>query len=195
MGTPFISRQDVSDYVGVDVTADDGALIAIDSACETVRTITEQDFTATTSTIRVDGSGTEVILLPQRPVSAAGTVTVNGSAVTDYTVTDEGHLIRTAGTATTGGTVEYSTWAQNGYPTNYWPQGRQNVEVTYDHGYTGGTVPADVRMVALMIATRLVTQGVASSEEIGQVNVRYAIPSTDLTKGEQAILRRHKRSR
>lgn len=193
MSEPFISRQDLSDYLGRDVTSDDGALFAVDSACETVRTLTEQDFNTVTETIHLDGSGTDTVLLPQVPVSGAGTVVVNGGTLEtdDYTFTEQGQLVRTCGTAT------WSTWNQTGYgwsgPIAYWPQGRQNIEVTYDHGYTGGTVPSDVRMVALMIAYRLVTQGGASSEQIGNTIRSYAISSTDLTANELRVLRKYRR--
>lgn len=186
MANPFISRQDLSDYLGRDVTTDDGALIAVDSACEVVRTLTEQDFSQVTDTVKLDGSGTDTVLLPQLPVSAAGTVVVNGGTLEsdDYTVTAGGHLIRTGGTAT------WSAWSQTGYACAYWPKGRQNIEVTYDHGED--TVPSDVRMVALMIAHRLVTQGGATSETVGPVTKRYAVASTDLTAGEKAILRKYR---
>lgn len=186
--TDFLTVSEVSDYLGRDLSADDAAPLVVSMACETVRTITEQDFTETVGgTAVLDGSGTDVVILPQRPVSAAGTVVVNGETLEadDYGVTEEGLLIRTAGTAT------WSTWTTS--PTSYWPQGRQNITVTYDYGYSGGTPPSDVRMVAMMIASRLLTQGVAQSEQVGQVNARYAVASTDLTAGEKAILRKYKR--
>lgn len=186
MATPFISRQDLTDYLGREVGTDDGALIAIDSACAVVRSLTEQDFSSATSTVSLDGTGSDVLYLPQRPVSAAGTVVVNGTTVTDYTVTDDGALIRTSEDAPT-----YSTWSSTYQPSAYWPEGRQNVSVTYTHG--SGTVPSDVRMVALHIAHRMVTQGGAISEQVGDVRKTYAASATDLTKGEQAILRKYRR--
>ena len=185
LSTPFISRQDLSDYLGRDVTADDGATIAVDSACAVVRTLTEQDFSETTETIYLDGSGTDLMFLPQRPVSAAGTVEVNGTAVTDYTYTESGKLIRTSDDEPT-----WSTWGQTYQPVAYWPEGRQNVSVTYTHG---GSVPNDVRMVAMMIAYRLVTQGGATQEQVGDVRKTYAVAATDLTNGEKAILRKYRR--
>jgi hypothetical protein len=186
----FIDTQDLSDYIGRDVTDDDGAVICVDSAIEMVRTLTEQDFSPLTDTIALDGTGTDTLLLPQLPVSGAGTVVVNGGTLTtsDYVATADGHLIRT------GGTAIWTTWLRGDYPTPYWPPGRRNVTVTYDHGYAG-TVPADVRAVALNIASRMITQGGASFESVGQVSKRYAVASTDLTNGEKAILRRHRVAR
>lgn len=191
---PFISIADLGDYIGRDVSTDDGAVIAVDSACEMVRTLTEQDFNPVNAdTVTLDGTGTDTLLLPQTPVTAAGTVVVNGGSLTaaDYVATSDGHLVRTGGTA-------WSTWSETSFgPADYWPRGRQNISVTYNHGYAAGTaldVPADVRMVALMIASRLVIQGVEKSRTVGQASATYAVASTDLTNGEKAILRKYKRA-
>ena len=43
--------QDLTDYTGRDLTSDPGALMAIDAACDTIRDITEQDFTYGTTTV------------------------------------------------------------------------------------------------------------------------------------------------
>lgn len=190
--TDFLTIQEVGDYIGRDLSADDGAILAVSMACETVRSLTEQDFTPTTgATAVLDGTGSDVLLLPQVPVTAAGTVSVDGTtlAATDYSVTSDGKLFRTDGTATWPGNGGYPS-----APVAYWPQGRRNITVTYDYGYAG-TAPDDVRMVALAIANRLITQGGATQETVGQVSKRYAAASTDLTAGEKAILRRYKQAR
>jgi hypothetical protein len=190
----FITVTELGDYLSRDLSADDGAALAVTMACDTVRMITEQDFTPLTSeTIRLDGTGTDTLLLPQAPVSAAGTVVVNGGTLdnNEYTLRADGALIRIY--TGTDGTATWSSWATS--PCSYWPQGRQNVSVTYDHGYAAGTlVPDDVRMVAMMIASRLAVQGVDQSRRVGQSQVTYAVSSTDLTAGEKAILRKYKRS-
>ena len=178
MPDPFIDVQDLSDYLGRDVTADNGALMACDAACDTIRDLTEQDFNQATSTIILDGTDTDALMLPQRPVIAAGTVTVNGGTVSDYLQpTPDGFLYRGTGTTVNGAR---------------WPAGRQNVQVTYDHGYqfagTVNDVPRSVRMVAIMIASRLVVQGVAQSETVADVVVAYGMAASDLTDGEKAIL-------
>lgn len=177
----LISTQDLSDYIGRDLSADAGALLAVESADQLVRTLTEQDFEPLTSTVYLDGTGTDAIFLPQRPVNAVGTVTVNGTIDTDFTFTADGRLTR----ADSG--ESYATWTEQ--PAGYWPAGRQNIAVTYEHG---GTVPEDVRMVAIMAAYRLVTQGGAISEQVGGVTRRYAIAAGDLSAAERAILRRYR---
>jgi len=177
---PFITVQDLTDILGRDVTADDGAVIAIDAACDICRTIAEQPFNAGTATVALDGSGTDALLLPYLPVTAAGTVVVNGGTVTDYVLNGNGILFR--GTAGCD-------------PRPTWPSGRQNVSVTFEHGYATLDIPRDVRMVALSIASRLVVQGVATEETVGADRIKYAVASTDLTNGERRILRKYRQTR
>ena len=186
MGTPFISRDDLSDYLGRDVAADDGATIVVDAACEMVRTMTEQTLDAVSEdTITLDGTGTDAIILPQLPVNGAGTVNMIGSdggttAVTNYALKGNGVLLRTRGSAA----------AEEDYVETSWPIGRQNVEVTYDHGYD--SVPEDLRFVALTLASRMIVQGVASEESQATERVRYGTNATDFTDGERAIMHKYR---
>jgi hypothetical protein len=174
--SPFISTQDLVDYIGRGGTADPGMVMAVDAACDMIRGLTEQNFNQATATIYMDGTGTDALVLPQSPIIAAGTVVANGGTITDYTLTGNGVLLR--GTA-------------GAWPRPLWTAGRQNVQITYDYGYQilpVNNVPRDVRMVALAIAARLVLQGPAVTEAIGDASVTYALPSTDFTPGERAIL-------
>lgn len=180
MPDPFITSQDLSDYLGRDVTTDDGAVMALDAACDMCRTFAEQDFNRGTATITLDGTGTDALLLHEQPVNSAGTVVVNGGTVTDYVLTANGMLLR--GSAGVD-------------PRPVWPSGRQNVVITYDHGYDVTDVPRDVRMVALSVAARLVVQGVAVEESVGQVRIKYAGAAMDLSKSEEMVLRRYRPTR
>jgi len=180
MPDPFISTSDLVSYLGRGSATDPGMIIAADAACDMVRTLAEQSFNQATSTVVLDGSGTDALLLPELPVSSAGTVVVNGGTVTDYVLNGNGVLFR--GTAGVD-------------PRPVWPTGRQNIRVTYDHGYAEADLPRDVRMVALSIASRLVVQGVALEENIGPVRVKYAAAASDLTNGEQRILRKYRQMR
>lgn len=179
MPDPFITTVDLTDILGVTVTADPGALIAVDAACDTCRDIAERDFNRGTATITLDGSGTDALLIPNRylPVDTAGTVTVNGGTVTDYVLNGHGALFR--GSAGVD-------------PRPVWPSGRQNVSVTFTHGYETVDIPRSVRMVALSIATRLVVQGAAAEETVGDVRVKYAAAASDLTNGERRILQKYR---
>lgn len=183
MANPFISVSDLSSYIGRDMSADAGAVIAVDAASEICRDIAERDFTAGTTTLKLNGTGTDALLFPGRtlPVNTVTSVSVAGSAITDYTLNSNGDtLYRGTTTATDTSSV--------------WPQGRQNVQVTFTHGYDSASLPRSVAMVALSIAARLVIQGPALEESVGNVRMRYANASTDLTTGEKMILKKYRRT-
>jgi len=149
--------------------------MAADAACEVVRTIAEQQFNRGTTTYTLDGTGTDSLLLPELPVNSAGTVTVNGGTVTDYTLNSNGILFR--GTAGVD-------------PRPVWPMGRQNVRVVCDHGYEIVDIPRQVKAVALMLAERIAVQGVAVEEQLGTSRIKYGGPAMDLTDGELRILKK-----
>ncbi len=208
--TTLISTTELGDYLGRDLSSVTTAELCCEMATEVCRTYSEQTLFTATETISLDGTGTDALLLPQLPVNAVGTVIVNGgtAGTADYALdTEQGILVAVSGTATWFGWGPYGTWGYWGYPYSgagaalwpgpIWPKGRQNIQITYDHGYgtAGSSVPADVRMVAMSVASRLLVQGVAAQETVGDTSVRYAANSTDLTKGEENILRKYKRSR
>lgn len=178
---PFISTTDIVNYLGRGGTADPGMVIVADAACDMCRVVAEQTFNQVIGgTAILDGTGTDALILPEHPVTAAGTVSVNGTAITDYMVTANGMLLR--------GSAGID-------PRPVWPAGRQNVTVTYDHGYASNDIPRDVRMVALSLASRMAVQGVAKQETIGDVAVTYGVNATDLTANELRILNKYRRTR
>lgn len=183
MPDPFISPGDVVDYLGRGGTADPGIIIACDAACDMTRRIADQEFNANTATVTLDGTGTDYLLLPQHPVRAVSAVVVNGGTVTDYALSAAGGLVRKSATFSSH------------FATLVWPTGRQNVEVTFDYGYTDEEIPRDVRMVALAIASRIVVQGPALYETVGQTSVRYAAESTAVMPTEKLILSKYRRVR
>lgn len=187
MADPFISRQDLTDHLGKDVTSDDGALIAVDAACDIVRDVAEQTFNRGTSTVVLDGTGTDALMLPELPVVSVSSVAASDSAgswttagTADYSLNGDGVLFatNTAGTSSFG-----STWAY----------GRQNYRVTYVHGYADADLPRSVRRVALEVASRLFLQGPKLFESFGDVNVRYAAESTALMPTERLVLAKYRK--
>lgn len=184
----FVSVAELSSYTGRSFAGDAGGTLVVDMATATVQTLTEQTLTRGTTTGTFDGTGTDALLLTEGPVNTIGSVSVSDNATppawtvagtADYALDSKGVLLatNTAGTSLFGGE---------------WPMGRQNIAVTYDHGYT--TIPDDLKMVTMMIASRLIIQGVAQFESLGDLNIRYGVNSSDLTAGEMAILRKYKRA-
>lgn len=179
MADPFITTADVVSYIGRGGPTDPALIMAADAACDMIRDYTGQVFNRGTSTVSLDGTGTDAILLPQLPVRSAGTVSVNGSPVTNYMLAENGCLFR-------GTTSGYSS-------STMWPQGRQNVTVTYDHGYDTDDFPRSVKRIALEIAARTVIQGPLLEETLGSVRAKYAAASTELTPTERMILDTYRR--
>lgn len=183
----FVSTTDLSAYLGRDVTTDPAALQAVDFACDVCRNWTGKTYNAGTTTETFDGTGVDSLRLTETPVTAVTAVTVSDGATPpawttagtlDYALNGNGilYVTNTAGTATFG---------------SVWPVGRQNIRVAYQHGFT--SVPREVRGVALSLASRFLVQGPALFESLGDVNVRYAAASTELTPTEQLYLYRHRR--
>lgn len=144
---PFVSVDDLSDYLGQDLSGSDLAVIAVNAACQSIRTFLNRPLNLITETVTLDGSGTDALLL-NAPVVSVDTVTeddVELDETTDYIVGDD---------------VLYRVgWC--------WPRGRRNIEVTYTHGYavdesdvgadsgdvgSPGRMPDDIRQVALELA-------------------------------------------
>lgn len=148
MTAPFISRDDLSDYMAQDLSASDVAGIAINAACEAIRSFTGRQLNyVADDVVLLDGSGTNTLLLPEWPVIGDPVVEVDGTATTDFVV-QTSRLVR-------------NDWG-------YWAPGVSNVEVTYSHGYAaveGDVVPVtgpsrmpdDIRMVALELSAGLMS--------------------------------------
>jgi len=211
---PFISAQDLSDYLGRDVSADPRTVIALDSACEVVRGYIGQTINLVEDDeVFVDGTGTRSLLLPQLPVVGIAEVTTfdrNGEDETaltegvDFKIGDGGVLWRISAEGSTG-------WG-------IWPWGHRNIFVVYTHGYTvipvtasgdsGITgedfgVPSDIRLVALQIAGRVYSQsavvaGGMQSETIGKYSYTLSDSGSSsalLYPEEQHVLDRYRQRR
>lgn len=194
---PFISRDDLGDFLGSNLATSDKALIAVDSACDIVRTLTGQTFNEVLDeTVEMDGTGTDALLLPELPVTEVSLVYENDELLVedvDYKLNGDSLLLRLP-------TLVESGWSTQSIRA-VWPVGRNNLEVTYSHGYTDDLLPRDIRMVALSIAARTYQQsagasGSVVSETIGQYSVRYSdsssTSSSDLNFSEKTILRKYR---
>lgn len=172
---PFVTTTDLGTYLGRDLSDDERAVIALHAASDIVRSEAGQDLTEAADDIVVlDGTGTDALLLPQLPVTAVSLVTIDDTPFTDYTLANNGVLFCTAG--------------------SYWTKGRQNIAVTYDHGFTTAEFPRDLRMVALNLAARVYDQQIVSQESVGAYSVTFAVADAiGLSDNERRIVHKYRR--
>lgn len=104
----------------------------------------------TAATVDLDGDGTSVLFLPSLHVTDVTAVTVTLPDGSTY--------------AAQIGTGSDVTWAENGTliwrpeagsPLGCWPEGQQNVAVTYSGGYSA--VPADLAAALASLSARMPT--------------------------------------
>ena len=120
----------VSDVQALGITTTNTALVQslIDSVSAEVREAAGCPITVTESTVTLRGVRNQFIALPGGPIRSVDTVTLDGTAVTDYKIRDN-RLWRLAG----------------------WGDVDEDVVVTYTHGFDAP--PADItRLVCLMVA-------------------------------------------
>jgi hypothetical protein len=115
-------------------------------------------------TVRLDGNGTQVLLLPQLPVTAVESVEVDGEALTEddhFRWSEKGILQRVCGR---------------------WPDLLGVVSVTYTHGYP--EVPQDVKLAVLRAAARTMRNPAgAGTETVGA----YTVGGTQVLFGVDEI--------
>lgn len=188
---PFISVADLEAGIGAAI-ADPNALdvkIALDSACQAVRTYLGQTINKVTDDVEIhSGRYGKKIRLRQRPVRSVTEVKIDGTviAATNYSV--RSHIVTL---------IDGSLWGK----------GNDNVSIKYTHGYDIGepsddNVPADIRFVALSIAKRVwndlgadAASGAIVSETIGDYSYTLSeaalatvTSASALSGGEQAAL-------
>jgi hypothetical protein len=156
---PFINIDDLQAVVSE--TLDDNDLqvaIALDSACQIVRDEIHQKINLERDDIEFyDGNGQRGIVLRQMPVLEVTQVMEDDEILVpneDYIVSPQTGII----------------WRQGGWWPYRWARGRQNIVITYDHGWAFTEdevldlsepavdverVPSSIRQVALALAVRI----------------------------------------
>lgn len=122
--------------------------------------------------VHLDGRGTEILLLPERPVIQISSLEDDGTTLVeeDDFILDEAAAI---------------VFRLDGH---VWTAKRRVVQVTYDHGYEA--VPPALKGVCLSAAARRFEnpEG-ATSEQLGSYSVTHG--QTAFTEGEAEILARY----
>ena len=163
--------------------------IALDSACQRVRTYLGQTINLVEDDVEVhSGTGRRKLRLRERPVRAVTLVTIDDVETTNYTRRDAVLTLKNS---------------------DVWTYGNDNIEVTYDHGYdlvepSDNNVPADIRLVALILARRVYESlgsvtGTVVQETIGDYsyqlsdNAEAAVSSAaELLEAEKYALDRYR---
>ena len=151
MFPPFVSTVDLANFLNTTVEEDDArAIIALDAACQTVRTYTEQTLNLVRDDLQTFRGGPPPFLLPEQPVVQVNSVTVNDELV------DEADWY-----VGFGGVLFIKDWRR------WWNNWDDVAVVDYDHGWAieeadivqdesgEGDVdrmPSDIRLVALRLA-------------------------------------------
>jgi len=158
---PFISETDLSAFLGEEVSPLDLLTeIALDSACQTIRSYLGQTINLVRGDIEIhDGTGRESIVLRQLPVIDVASITEDDVEL----VPDDDYVVD----GRTGIVHRRSLGWSYGWGLG-WPWRRQNIIVIYDHGCAiteedvvnedsgdepiVNRVPSDIRQVALELA-------------------------------------------
>ena len=198
--TPFISTDDLEAWLDVDITNPNSLAvkIALDSACEKVRTYLGQMINYVQDDVEIhSGGGRKKLRLRERPVRDLTELEVSGEIIDpdEYSVRYFDHPMLAVVTFVDG--------------ERYW-RGDDNIYVTYSHGYDlveaadAVNVPADIRLVALMLASRVyqsigvpVSVGGLTSETIGDYSYQLdaataASSAIELYDAEKITLDRYR---
>lgn len=193
----FIGLADLASFMQVSESSLNTALanLACQAAQSIVRGYLSQEITLhADDEVKLDGTGKPWLRLPERPVIEVSSIVVDGDRVdsADYVLRGS-MLIRT--------------------DHGWWRLGNANVVVTYTHGYqTAGLdsdtsdsdfdinhVPADISLVALILARRIYDR--SSTGEMGEVrqetigSYSYTLASSaqnsEMTDAERSVLDRY----
>lgn len=184
MAIPFISSTDLAEYTGY-VLDPDKALIAVDSACDMLRSLAEQTWEyKEDDVVLLDSDGTDSLFLPELPVYEVSSVEGPGGIAASHFVDLEYGIIKTQ------------------YPYQRFLRGRGIYEVTYTHGYVSQIVggmppnvekfPSDLRVLALVLAMRIYDQQIVQQESVG--GAQYIYSSKDalgLSDREMDVLQKY----
>lgn len=132
-------------------------------------------FEETETTVSLDGGTRTSLLLPNTRVSALAEVSVDDVAFTEDQVSE----------------VKVYSHGEIDRVTSYWGSGRQNISVTYTHGWP--EVPASIKWAALVVAVKelidsdLTSRMTSRSDEMGTTRFApmgtegnwYGIPAVD----------------
>lgn len=160
----FCTVEDVSSLIQIEISDVDqyqSCTRAIEEATEVIKNWCQQEIEQVSEELTIDCAGGAKIFLPELPVTAVTKVVADDVELTasvDYKLGQHGILYRVNG---------------------YWPDGIQNVEITYTHGYA--TIPEDIVGVCARSAARVYQAGLRAKEQGGVMGI------ASLTLGDYSV--------
>lgn len=170
----FATVEELGDYLGgMPSDREAAAELALASATSVIQDYVGQTLTyVEDDEITLDGSNTDVLVLPELPVTEVASVEIDGEELgeDDYEVDFEnGLLVLDAGT---------------------WGVAKQSIAVIYTHGYE--EIPSGIRAICLQAAGRMFAQAGIAQEQIGATSIRYGAVGVSLTPEEKQTLDRYR---
>lgn len=189
-GSPFFTAAELAYRLQID-PADintDAATLLAQLASDAVRDdIRQQVDLVDNDEITLWGDNSEVLLLPQRPVTAVSSVTLAGQDLVPAQVNSTSTMLMYAWRP--DGSLRRVVYGGSFYAGELyyrWPAGVP-VQVTYSHGYA--TVPAGMKHVALeLAAAAYANTDLHESERVGWVEWTSKRVSLDLVPEQRASL-------
>lgn len=178
--TALATSADVRTFRGLPAGQDEALLTSLCEAASAfvLKFIGRTGFAIEQVTETYNGTGTRMVLLRHRPVTAVSAMKINGVTIP----------------ASNG-------YSQNGYYLEHngavclrgyrFDRDQGNVDITYSHGYA--SVPADVKQIVVeMVAMKYErrTRLGVSSKSIGQETISYA--TTDLSAENRTLLNQYR---
>lgn len=170
--TALATVEDVEAVIGRDIASDD--IPRVSRLLELCSGVVRRECGQTISHVAGDeltiaGTYEPELWLPQRPVTALTSVTIDGVTLppSSYQWSRQGRLYRTSYDREI---LDWRTWGA-------WGSSDSAVVVIYDHGYPAADVPDDIVMiVAEMVVVRISNPEQIRSETVEDYSVSYAIP-------------------
>lgn len=209
--SPFATVDDLATLLNRTFTPgeEDQAALLLDMATAVIRSWTRQDISAVIDdTIKLPGTWSTDLELPQWPVTAVHSVAVNGLSIDNTGWTwNSRQLIRRGflgprafdwpiGVFITES--DLSDWPLQPGGIFHWSGPPATIEVVYDHGFA--TIPEDVIAICLSVAARSFVNPVgAVSESIGNYSITYDQTARNrsagmaLTPEDQQALRKYRK--
>lgn len=185
----FASLEELSIYSGKDIAVDDpGALLALQLATDMIQAETFNTIFQTTETIKMDGDGRGLLLLPSPPIISIDMIKEDGVELeenVDYFVNYKtGYIYRNKPSL-----IIISSYWLDQTGTAIW-SGRTpaNIEITFTHGYP--IVPGVVKMICLSVADRIkqIYPSNIRTESIGSYSVTFNNATLTLNDNEKQAL-------